>query len=379
MTHEDIAKHARRLQSRSPLFGPLIRLSARRALRKLAEPDAIDALCELVIADPGSPAADIVKEREYQCSSVSRRCVLFLLTDQLQRYFDLDFELQYLRAEYRAGDDSLRRHIGEVIRRAGDARLLAIVHEEREDGLREQAQEPTEREVEIAIDVASRNRQWQGLLKMLLDVPLPACLDIIDRLKESGWRPESEFDAAFFDELLRVRAQIRAVPEKPKPPEVALGSVLGEWIARGRGREFAGRDAEELRRVVRDDAPPEAVSALAALATAGRATAEDVNAAYTHRHWLVRLAALVLCEIAPGFALAGAPADTGGGAMWIEQFAPSLLDAAPYQWRASRVSIEGLEGLQSALARRSDANPERLAWARLLEVLARRRHADTIE
>lgn len=239
--------------------------------------------------------------------------------------------------------------------------------------------EPTEREIEIAVDVACRNRQWDRLLRMLLDVPLPACLGIIDRLKDSGWRPESEYDAAFLDEVLRVRQEVGEVPAKPKPPEVALGPVVGEWIERGRSGESTTHGPDELRRTLQDAAPPDAVAALAALATSGRSTTDDAETALNHRHWLVRLAAFALCEVYPSLVLAGVPSGTGGGDVWIEQFAPSLHESAPLSWRAGRIGIEGLDALQSAINRPERAGAGLLGWARLLEVLARRRHTETIE
>jgi hypothetical protein len=62
----------------------------------------VDALCEHVIANPTGAAAAIVKEMDHQPQSGSRHCVLFLLTGQLERYFDLDFEFQHPRVEYQA-------------------------------------------------------------------------------------------------------------------------------------------------------------------------------------------------------------------------------------------------------------------------------------
>jgi len=351
----------------------VVKSGAQKCLRSLADPAAADALCELAIADPGVPAAVIVREKDYQPRDIGRRCLLFLLLGQVDRYFDLDFEFQHLRAEYRAADDGLRQRVGDVVRRSGDARLLGLFREVRRQKL---ASDLTEREAAIVLDVHARNKQWHDIFVLLFHIPLSSVVVALDILAKSGWAPGEKTEAALLAELQQVRAKVGKIPDAPPAPDVALGPVLGEWIERGRGDEFVRRDSKSLRATLARGTPPDAV---AALAVAGRTTPGDVETARSHVHWLVRLACLALCELAPQFAFAEQPTGGEGGGMWVDQLAPALLDAAVYRRRAVALRPEQLDALQAALGKSGRAESQRLACGRLVEVLARHHLRHTIE
>ena len=371
---------------------PQVSKGAGTFLRKIRSSARVDALCEIAIADPDGPAAAVVKEKGCQPRSVSRRCVLFLVTGQVDRYFELDFEFQHLRAEYHAADEGLRQRIGEVVRQTGDARLLGLFREVRR---RKLAAELTEDEAAVVLDVHARNRQWPEIFSLLFHVPLSSVVAALDVLSESGWRPGNEVEAALLEELLETRKAVGRIPERAPQPGVNLGSAMRKWIERGRGGDVAGRAEEDLRRDLAEAAPPEAVAALAALATTGRTTSKDIRRARTHAHWLVRIAWLALCEIAPQFAVSDAPTGGKGGGMWIKRLAPSVLDAAIYRRRAMSLNPDQLAALQLALAGGRDGAPpskkrrakgqrkgaasRRSACGRVLEVLARYHLRHTIE
>lgn len=403
MNQEDIAKYARRLHSwlavrRRSACRKLaadssasvllhlaealhandveVRSTANAALRALQSPETVDALCELAIAAPAGGAAVIVKEVDYQPQSVSRRCVLFLLTGQLERYLDLDFDFQHLRAEYQAGSEELRQRIGDGVRQSGDSRLIGLFRASRQ---RKLASELSEREAAILIEVRARNQQWHEIFALLFHIPLSSVIVGLDALDKADWRPQNEAEATFLDELFDVRSAIGNIPERPPSPDVTLGPVLTRWCERGRSPEFRGQSLERLRKTMRQAAPPEAVAALAALVANGQDTAEDLEAARTHPHWLVRLACLALCDLAPQFAFSAIPAESDGGEMWIARLAPAILDATLYRRRAVRLNLDELAGLQAALSRNNTQRNERWACGRLLEAMARHHLRDTIE
>ncbi len=355
---------------------PAVARGAEKCLRALADPAAIDALCELTIAEPASPAAAIVREKDYQPKDIGRRCLLFLLLGQVERYFDLDFEFQYLRAEYRAADDGLRQRIGDVVRRSGDARLLGLFRAVRRQKL---ASELTEREAAVVLEVHARNKQWHDIFALLFHIPISSVVAALDILAKSNWTPEDRTEAALLAELQQVRAKVGAIPDAPPGPDVALGPVFSKWIERGRSGEFIRQDDKSLRATLTQGTPPDAVAALAALALTGRATAADVETARTHVHWPVRLACLALCELAPQFAFAERPTGGEGGGMWVDRLAPALLDAAVYRRRAVALGPDRLDALQAALGRGGRVESPRLACGRIVEALARHHLRHTIE
>jgi HEAT repeat protein len=407
MNQQERTKYARRLRSRFPLLGRWLRRSACRklaadlsastvpylvealriddaevrsiaamALRLLKDAGAIDALCELAITDPTAMVANIVKERDFQPQSVSRRCVLFLLTGQLERYFDLDFEFQHLRAEYQAGDERLRQRIGDVVRRSGDSRLIGLFRASRQ---RKLASELTEREAAIVIEVHARNQQWAEIFALLFHIPLSSTIAALDVLGKSGWRPQNEVEVALLDALLRIRSCIDQISEKPPASDVILGPVLAKWIARGHSPELRGQAPDTLRKTLHQGAPPEAVAALAALVVNGQNTPDDMEATRTHKHWLVRLVYLERCGIAAQFAFSDMPTGSDGGGLWIERLWPAVLNAAIYRWRAVSLTPDQITALQSALDGVHSDTAGRRACGRLLESLARHHLRHTIE
>ncbi|MDD5558363.1 HEAT repeat domain-containing protein [Candidatus Methylomirabilis sp.] len=348
---------------------------AKAALNRLTNAAAVDALCELAIADPAGAIAALVKEAGYLPQSVGRRCVLFLLTKQFQRYLDLDPEFQHLRAEYRVGDKELRRRISSLIRGSGDTRLMGLFRESRR---RQLASELTEQETATVIDVYARNQQWAEIFALLFQIPLVSAVVGLDRLGQSGWRPESPAEAALLDELIELRSAIAEIPERAPAPGVAFGAALIRWIERGRSAEFAGQSPDTLRKTLLRSSPPDAVAALAALVSSGKFPTGDIEKVRTHRHWLVRLAGLALCEIATQFVFSETPSGRGGGRIWIERLAPAVLDRALYRRRAVSLSADQLDALQAALAPGGDRKNGRWAYGRLIEALARHRLQQTV-
>lgn len=343
---------------------------ANAALRALTDAGAIDALCELAIADPDGAVAAIVKEVGYQPQRIGRRCVLFLLTGQPQRYFDLNVDLQHLRAEYRAGDETLRRRISELIRRSGDARLTALFRESRR---RKLASELTEQEAATVLDDYARNRRWPEIFALLFHLPLVNAVAALDLLRQSGWRPESPVEAALLDELIEYRSTVGEIPKRASAPGVAFGAVLTRWIERGRSAEFIEQSPDTLRKTLLRGSPPDAVAALAALASTGTIATGDIEKVRTHRHWLVRLACLALCEIAPQFVFSDTPTGRDSVRIWFERLAPAVLDRSLYRRRAVSLDQDQLGALQSALAQGEDRKSGRWACGRLIEALARHR------
>ncbi len=336
------------------------------ALSTLTAPDAIDTLCEMAIASPSGRAARVVNRYDYQPTAVGRRCILFLLTGQIERYLDLDFEFQHLRAEYGAADETLQRRIRETVRRSGDTRLLGLF---RGGSIHKRADELTETEAAVALEVYARQSRWAEICSLLFHIPMCSVVAAVGALGKSGWRPESADAAALLDDLIATVPAVGEVPPPPPAPEVVLGPVMGRWIDRGQSPEFSGQTPQALHEQLAGGSPPDAVAALTSLAARGETTPEDVEAARTHRHWLVRLACLALCDIAPQLAFSDAPVRRDGGEMWIEQLAPSLLDAAVWRQRASDLSPEQAAALGDAVAGASEPQSARLAVGRMMRAL----------
>jgi len=212
-----------------------IRERAAVALRGLVRQPAIDSLCDAAIADPSGPSAAIAVENDYQHSVVSRRCLVLLLTGQIERYVDLDFDLQYARAEYEAGDDGLRGRIADAVRRSGDTRLAGLMlgSAPSTGAISKRAAELTEREASVVVEVYTRHSRWADIFALTFHMPLCAVLPALDVLAEAGWSPQDDVEAALLRDLLALRREVGSRAEPPPAPDVVIGSVIHEWIAEG--------------------------------------------------------------------------------------------------------------------------------------------------
>jgi len=351
---------------------PRIRQRAGLTLRTLECPEAIDALCEAVIAKPSGPGAAVVEEGGHRHSVVSRRCLVYLLTGQIERYIDLDYDLQYARAEYRAGDETLKAAIAEAVRRSGDQRLAGILLQPATSAgpISKRASELTEHEAGVVVEVYARHGRWHDVLELLFHMPLCAVPPALSTLRKAQWVPDDPTEAALLEELWPALGETASLPGSFPPPDQALGPVFAEWIAEGRSGPTSELSEEELRALFLEGPPPQAVSALAALVSCELLAPADVEAAQTHRHWLVRLASLALCELEPGLLLAVWPEDEAANAFWVAHWAPRVVAGRLARQRAIALGHEQVENLSAELAGGSDKAPALAALARILCALA---------
>lgn len=347
---------------------PDIAKGSEKILRSFDSPEMIDAVCELAITNPNSRIAAIVREQDYQPKSVSRRCLLYFLTDQLSRYLELDFEFKNLRAEYEVGDENLKRQIGDVVRQSRDSRLLGLFRVTRKSK-QKQSLDLNDEEANIMIDVCNRNNQWQEIFRLLFHIPLSTVITALDTLGDSGWQPENVDERALLDELFELRTHIGTIPDKP---EIILGAVIRSWIERGR---IKGENIHQGE----GGSPERKIVGLSALLASGKATAKDVEDALNHRHWLVRLVSLAFCNLAPQLLFSDIPKEVGEKNLWIDQLAPSMIDASMYQKCVLEYDLNQIESLRQVIEECGDKWPERKICGRIILALAHHYHRHTIE
>jgi len=352
-----------------------VRSIAEFALCSLKNPEAIDALCEIAIRDPDGSASRIVKEEFYQPQSVSRRCVLFLLTGQLSQYFDLDIGFQYLRSEYRAANENLKQQIGEAIRRSEDPRLVGLFRVFRR---RKRASEITEKEAAIVIDIHRINNQWQDIFTLLFHIQMSSVVVALDVLKAEGWVPKTKPEAELMKELLEIRSSISMV-SKSNTVEEILGPVFSEWIEDGKNGEMKYHPDGVLNLTFTTDAPPAAIAALSALASRGRVTKDIADRARNHKHWSVRMAYFALCDVPVPLLFSDDPVILEPGWEWADGLVSSILDVVAFRSRAAILDPNLLESLQKALKQYQTKSPDRKFCGQLLEALGRYNLRHTIE
>jgi HEAT repeat protein len=337
------------------------------ALEMLKSKEMKDFICDGIITGTFTKAVqDIALEKNYFPSAVSRRCLFYVITGQTEKYFDLDFEFGYLRAEYIAANESLQQRLREAIARSGDHRLMGMFGEVRKKFV---AKELTSHEVELMVGIYQQNRQAEEIFALLFFAPLTSVPDIVSALAGTGWKPGDEGQRILMDELFTLEKQMKANAAKPTEREVALGPVFAKWIERGK-KEYVAKPEKDLRDLLKTGDPPEAVSALFALIALNHLTSEDRTFCRTHPHWMVRMAYLAEATHTNGEVISGDIIDTsGGGEYWLKQ-SPAYVWQQFLQLRAAGLNPEHLQHLQSALQKNEATNHAMKPWASMLQLLA---------
>jgi hypothetical protein len=260
-----------------------VRSGANQALRAVPRGPAQDALCELAIRDPDCAAARICIESGYRPSDQERACLFLFVTRQLDAYFQEDFEFQNLRPQYDRADEHIRELVMAVVR-MGDRRCLPFIMRPRKA-----LAECNDQEIKLAIHSCLRHKDWNRLFAACLDLPLKYSFPALQHLHTCGWEPEKPELKSLFKQIAR-DSQGQELPA-PRPVS-ATSSVFEKWLAEGRSGEFASASEPDLLNRLKEAAPPQGVSIVAALAAKGSLSPTAAEAVAKNEHWLVRLASL---------------------------------------------------------------------------------------
>ncbi|MBP7053732.1 MAG: hypothetical protein KBE65_22200 [Phycisphaerae bacterium] len=255
------------------------------ALRDLGDhKTAIDALCEVALQNPGGKAARrLCLEKGYRPSDPERACLFLFVTNQLDAYFQEDYEFQNLRLQFEKADAGLKARVMEVVR-SGDRRCLPFVVRPRKA-----LHECTEAEIKLAIESCLRHQDWDRLFTACLELPLKYSFPALDPLRTSGWEPQSpELKSLYHQLLADSKGQVVSEPHSSN----ATSTVFERWLARGREPQFTQASEADLVQRLGSVNPPEGVSIVAALAAKGKCSEATVHAVRGSDHWLIRLAGL---------------------------------------------------------------------------------------
>ncbi len=398
MNKTEIEKAGKNLQSRFPLLGHTIRMAAVKKLAADLSPDAIphlvtaislhdskvatvavmamkslkdkeiiEFLCEGIINGKLEAAKAIAVEMNYLPAHVSRRCLFLVITGQIEKYLDLDFDFQYLRAEYQGAPDELQQRVRSVIQQSNDHRLMGLFGEVRKKFV---AKDLTEHEAELMLEVYARNKQMEEIFALLFFAPLTVVVKALDKLIRLQWQPADEDRKDLFDNLIKVVKTMGEKPKLPPEPDAALGPVFEKWITEGKKEPFISKPENELRTLFNSGAPAEAVAALTALSVKNRLTSADHKAAKNHPHWLVRMAYTTVESHAPELIFANKPMNVEGGNYWLNELPSAILASRFPQMRAVSLNPEALQKLSQALSKPGKEANSLKNWASLLTLLS---------
>ena len=173
---------------------------ARLALQQLKNVEAQETLCRLVIQHDHPLAREIAVATQYAPRDKVQRALFYFLTEQWDRYENLDFDQSLLKAAYEVADRDLLRRLAERARRAGRGEWVEVVAGGRQG---RRLGDMTDGEWEAVLAVLVRDRRWGSMWRLAQVAPPVWSVWLLRRLKGAGWVPQ-EAERAGFAELVRL-------------------------------------------------------------------------------------------------------------------------------------------------------------------------------
>lgn len=180
---------------------------ARYTLEHLALPESRHFVCQKALSK-SSLALEIALKADYYPQESHERALFFFLTNQLERYQNLDFDGRILRLNYELADAALRRRILEVARQAGRSDLLINVvsaQSSLDDKLGQVDMD--ESEWQDLCRALIENQQYEAMWRMAQVAPPAQSAKLIMELdtvyKQEQWQPTDSEEVALFQQLVR--------------------------------------------------------------------------------------------------------------------------------------------------------------------------------
>lgn len=172
--------------------------NARKLLPQLVTSENACALNRLVTEYDLPFLQEIVVEKGFVPTKPLDQALFYFLTDQWERYEGLDFDQRLLRKGYESANGKLRRRLVAKIRSLGRPQLLTVL-----TGSSSQTAfgEMSLDEAAVLVDTLAKVRDWDGLWKVVFELPLKWSVEAIRILAKAAWRPEGSEEKNLFREL----------------------------------------------------------------------------------------------------------------------------------------------------------------------------------
>jgi hypothetical protein len=151
---------------------PRIHQSAHDALRRLSNPAAQAEICRQALAGSAEAKAAAI-DAGYLPSDERGRALFLFLTEQWQRYSELDFDGRLLSAAYQSIDKELQARVRGLLRASGRADALRVLLG---GDRRQRVRTMTRDEAAFPIGSLERAEAWQRLWSLVFELPFASAL-----------------------------------------------------------------------------------------------------------------------------------------------------------------------------------------------------------
>lgn len=164
-------------------------------LRHLQDPSAHEEICRWVIEHNHPVAREIALEMNYFPRDPHQRALFFLLTEQWERYENLDFDASLLSALYQAAGHDLRSQISSFALRSG---WSGYVHAMTQSRLKRKLSDLNDDEWQAVLALLSRDRRWNEMWRLAQSAPVERSAQILRELNDLDWQPENSTEKKEF-------------------------------------------------------------------------------------------------------------------------------------------------------------------------------------
>jgi hypothetical protein len=124
-----------------------------------------------------------------------QQSLYYFLTEQWERYEEVDFDGRLLAIAYQAANTELRYRLVEKIRRSGQTSYLNIIKDYHITA------NAAPVEIEMLIEMLVENKQWEKLWQLALSFDLEGSIAAIQKLSQAGWRSKQNSTQVIFEQL----------------------------------------------------------------------------------------------------------------------------------------------------------------------------------
>ncbi len=177
---------------------PGLAARAQQALSALRNPDAQDTLCRQAIDREDPVAREIAVAHRFAPRSSLDRALFYFLTEQWGEYEAVDFDHRLLGEAYATAPSRLRARLAAKARRSGRVDWISAITLHRHE---RRLVEMTEEEWDNTCFALQENAAWPELWRLAKAAPPKWSVRILYRLRQAGWRPSSESENQFQEQL----------------------------------------------------------------------------------------------------------------------------------------------------------------------------------
>ena len=212
-----------------------IRTAARKGLEHLENADAQEAFCRLVI-EFGSPEyREISLRTGYLPREVEQRALFLFLTEQWDKYLDLDFDQSLLGIQFENGTPKIRSRIAETARQAGRSEWITAI---RGGGQNKRLNELTDEEWDAAVTVMQVGSRWKEMWQLAQAAPADWGARLLRQLSLAPYEPDETSESVMFSKLVGLAERC-----KIEPPFlgrlIRSGTLVGSHAGKITGLELA--------------------------------------------------------------------------------------------------------------------------------------------